>query len=80
MAEIPVVNFDVEAPGESVRRRASVSSVPAATVQAGARFSEETARRGGQKREISADLRMCICDKRTNIDRFIYVYRVISYG
>ena len=42
--------------------------------EAGARLSEETARKGGQRREISADVRMCICDKRTNIYIFTRGY------
>ena len=42
--------------------------------EAGARLSEETARKGGQRREISADVRMCICDKRTKIYRFTRGY------
>ena len=55
----------------ALRRRAGGSAEPVVEVEAGARLSEETARKGGQRREISADVRMCICDKRTKIYRFI---------
>ena len=65
-----VVDLDVEA-SRALRRRAGGSAEPVVADEAGARLSEETARKGGQRREISADVRMCICDKRTKIYRFI---------
>ena len=46
-----------------LRRRAGGLAEPVVAGDAGAPLSEETARKGGQRREISADVRMCICDK-----------------
>ena len=56
---------------QALRRRAGGSVTPAVAGEAGARLIEETARKGGQKRERSAALSNDTSSVRTMIDVYI---------
>ena len=60
---------------QELRRRADGSATPAAAGEAGACLSEETARKGGQRRERPAKETTCEISPRTMIGIFIGVRR-----
>ena len=68
---MPVVESDVEASPERLRRGPSGSAAPSAAAEAGARPGEETARVGLRRRERSANEKKCQISPRTIIGLFL---------